>query len=691
MIKTLSKWLIFIISAMVVHGHGGATDWKWALYGAKATNFSNGLAIDYRRGYVNTSGELAIPGEFSFGSSDFSPTCAIVESDGKQALIDRSGNVLLEYGNYEFYKFDDLPNAYRVTDLSTGKKAYFNGTRFLTGFIYDYIFDFGGMIGMSGSGYDDCMNPYSEQIFNDSRAVSIKDYWVIIPKTGSEVRVFDNYGNPIHKDYSRSSEGIALYEDSITGKFGLKNQRGEIIVPAEYINYSKVWINDVVMLGDLMYYMVFDRFGKELTKVDMWSKNVSLSGDFYALYPTGGDASSWEYFDNNGRPLTQLNGKKWIYYGNNIYYYADTDEIYNAKTGKITANIHYPSISENMMRYYSEVDGNKQYHYMDLSSGKVIGPYEYGEPFREGLAVVRIKINGKDNIIDMKGKLYPLPANIEIKGNYFSEGVISAYDKDAGIYGFLYNPLGHDGYVYNQSGGNISDYAYERKHQEAVELCNNGNYAKAKDIFYFLAMVNPDNILAFDYYAYCLYKLGYLDEAETAIEVALTREPDHTYALDLQESIRAEKRAIAESQNYYEAPSAPSVWDAILGWANAISGVAGNILQMTGSAGSGYSSDYSGGYESAGSVGGGNYQAQYDNWARIAEKHYNSLTNLGYSSSGSGGRRGNSGQGASGGNYVRQKKALREAQREMRKIRQQARRAGVNIIESEYENASVSY
>jgi hypothetical protein len=43
------------------------------------------------------------------------------------------------------------------------------------------------------------------------------------------------------------------------------------------------------------------------------------------------------------------------------------------------------------------------------------------------------------------------------------------------------------------------------------------------------------------------------------------------------------------------------------------------------------------------------------------------------------------------GNYVMQKKALRDAQREMRNIRQKAARAGVHITQSKWETATVNY
>lgn len=88
----------------------------------------------------------------------------------------------------------------------------------------------------------------------------------------------------------------------------------------------------------------------------------------------------------------------------------------------------------------------------------------------------------------------------------------------------------------------------------------------------------------------------------------------------------------------------------------------------------------------------GNYQADYDKWAQRAEKHYNSITNLGYSvTKKNGDKQGGAGQGMSGGNYVAMKKSFREAQKQMRNIRNKAQNNGVYITQSKWETATISY
>lgn len=90
---------------------------------------------------------------------------------------------------------------------------------------------------------------------------------------------------------------------------------------------------------------------------------------------------------------------------------------------------------------------------------------------------------------------------------------------------------------------------------------------------------------------------------------------------------------------------------------------------------------------------GGSYATRYARWERLAESHYNSITNLGISVVTD-----DKASGTSGGsghvlpsNYTAMKKSLREAQNEMRKIRMEAQRAGINIPQSKWETATVAY
>ncbi|MDE7442480.1 MAG: hypothetical protein K2M69_09995 [Muribaculaceae bacterium] len=90
----------------------------------------------------------------------------------------------------------------------------------------------------------------------------------------------------------------------------------------------------------------------------------------------------------------------------------------------------------------------------------------------------------------------------------------------------------------------------------------------------------------------------------------------------------------------------------------------------------------------------GNYEMMYRKWEQRAESCYNSLTLLGSKVTyESGEKSGNAGgpKKVSGGNYQAMKKSYRDAQKEMRKIREKARKAGVIIQKSKWETNPVSY
>lgn len=132
---------------------------------------------------------------------------------------------------------------------------------------------------------------------------------------------------------------------------------------------------------------------------------------------------------------------------------------------------------------------------------------------------------------------------------------------------------------------------------------------------------------------------------------------------------------------------------AVLDAANVVLGAANEALGNTSAGGSYDSGSYDDGSSSSyTSSSSGNYQQEYDRWANVAERHFNSITNLGYSVTGRNGKKsGGSGKGASPSTYNQQKKLFREAQKQMRKIRNKAAKAGVTIVKSAWEDATISY
>ena len=85
-----------------------------------------------------------------------------------------------------------------------------------------------------------------------------------------------------------------------------------------------------------------------------------------------------------------------------------------------------------------------------------------------------------------------------------------------------------------------------------------------------------------------------------------------------------------------------------------------------------------------------NYESQYRRYERLAESHYNSLTTLGARYSNNGNISGTAGNRSNiGGNIVTLKMNLRDAQKNMRRIRMEAAQQGVTIPQSSWETATV--
>lgn len=85
------------------------------------------------------------------------------------------------------------------------------------------------------------------------------------------------------------------------------------------------------------------------------------------------------------------------------------------------------------------------------------------------------------------------------------------------------------------------------------------------------------------------------------------------------------------------------------------------------------------------------YEDTYRRYERLAESHYNSLTTLGYRSQDSNGISGGTGSMTNvGGSIVSMKMNLSNAQKEMRRVRQEAAQNGVIIQQSHWETATVT-
>lgn len=107
----------------------------------------------------------------------------------------------------------------------------------------------------------------------------------------------------------------------------------------------------------------------------------------------------------------------------------------------------------------------------------------------------------------------------------------------------------------------------------------------------------------------------------------------------------------------------------------------------------GYSENEIGNYDSNTSTTSFDYQSTYQRWEKQAEEIYKTLTIGGRQSSGDSGIKGTVGDDmfTTGGSYTSLKMDFNNAQKEMRRVRNEASAAGISITPSQWETATINY
>ena len=660
-------------------------------------------------GVINTAGEQIVP--FKYKSiSDFDKGMAIVETaEGKKGMINTLGNFLLapEYDNITRDEYE--PNLYIVEKY--GQKGVFYDSKMV----------------LPLDGYDEYNTRYFPNIKYGGHLV----YNVFTGKTYENVFILDHHlighgkyytfdGEYIEPEKAKtSSKGVTWFYDEVAKKYGLKNIRTKRMIcrPVYDQFHRDIWIYDRLIAQKNGKYCIIGANGKEIPfKTKYRVEPVQFEAGGYITVSTkdfdaDGFGSAMGLFDINGNCLiepeqeyvthTDKLGDEWFSYDGWTA---------NVKTkSKFKGVVSPDDISDGMLRLY-DMDKHKHY-YLNIATGRQVGGYyDDAEPFSEGLARVSNDYDEK-KFINKQGRVVLDLSEFRKVGYGFSEGVVAVKTSDyPRVTGYVYSPEGKYKYKYNQK--NASKAAINKWLKEGDDAYNKKQYGKAKD-FYYRAMVNdPRNTAAIMQYGYCVYQLGFLDESLEAYAMAVDIDPDNKMAKDnykiIQSAIARKKaeaeraRQQAQQQPEQQHKTSGNIWKALSNFANvfmqAYTGTTGFNQYNGDSYGSASASGSYGGYDSSSSASSsssadsGHYQSMYDRWARNAESNYNSLTLMGGKATAKdGSKHGSSGGFWGSSNYVQLKRGLREAQREMKKIRREASRAGVTIMESQWENASVSY
>lgn len=655
--------------------------YKWALYDVKGTGeFHDGLAEFYSNGlygFINSAGEVAIEAKFK-SVEDFEDGQAIVETESGMGIINRNGLFLLEPKYKRIKKAEEAPGLY-VIESTEGYKGIFFNNRLVIPPINSY-----GDFSTYYFPFINNINILNGKIYGGIR----KEGDIFISKTQTKNKMnrlyFDKNGNELNAtSYSKSSKGLVIFKGE-NDKYGFKNaDTGTIITAPQYSgSLFDIWIKDHII--------VFT--SKGLALINASGEIVIETGylqyeDDYILCVTYEPKMLYGLYSLTGEEIipTKYN---FLYKIVGDWYRCEIDDgqvAFNIKTKKKYPGKHF-TYSDGMIQVDQEDGG---YYYINAATGnRLADTYKYANDFSEGLAVVEKDGDGYKRIINKQGKtILRETEDFEIKGNIFSEGVIATrYKYD---YCYMYNPLGHGDYVYNQKGA--TDKTIDIWFKEGLEAMNKKRYSEAKEIFYRIIMNAPENGMAINNYGVCLDNMGYKEEALEAFTMAFDLNPNNTTAKN---NMELTKKELLQQQEQTEIETEESnsgtFWDALASFGNLLGQMAGNYAGQN--ADNSYSSGYSGHNNSSSSNNASSYQTQYSRWESIAERHYNSITNTGFRVRDKQGNRGGSAmQGTNSGNYVQMKKSFRDAQRQMRNIRNDAQRHGVTITQSKWETATITY
>lgn len=656
-----------------------AIDYKYALFGVDTyEEFHDGLA-KYRDtenklyGYIGTNGKPAIASQFIEADNFFNGQ-AIVKTPTGEGIINTQGQFLLQ-PNYSSIKAEkDIPGLY-IIERDGGKGVFYNN-RIIIGPCLNSIYtgDF----------------PFIE----GTNVLDGKDYGSIhksgsafhTPIWNTPVYYFDQEGYPIEKPKLISDKGLEIFRAD--KKYGIRNAYTKKIILQPIYSYceSEMWVDERVILGDGGNEYLIDGAGNIILKaLGMLSFEYTPIGKFISLIKIEGRDSYESLYSIDGKNLVPpTNGYikpldfGWFICSNKGI---TGNYMINAKTGR-KYDGKYFSYSDGMIRV---IDNNgKGCYYVNAETGdRLPKTYEYAYEFSEGLAVVMI--DGKKSVIDKQGnQIFTEQDNFKIEGDKFSEGVLGVRSDYNNCY--VYNPYqDQNKYTYRQDG--IKSKISDRYFYLGNEALKNKEYAKAKEYFYIIMMNDPQNSSAINNYGVCLNNLGYKEEALEAYQMATDIDPDNTIAKDNAKSLKEEIKV------YKRENRSNTFWNALESF--------GNLLGQMSNALSGGNSSYTpsnysfGGddlSEASGNQSASYYQTQYAKWESLAERHYNSITNLGIKVRDSkGNRSGSTLQSMGGGRYVQMKQQFREAQRQMRNTRLNAKNKGFTIPQSKWETATINY
>ena len=700
---------------------------QWALQGTVTNEpFHSGMAV-YKEningiilyGAINTSGEVVIKPQFNL-LGEFHNGMSIAKKDKLYGIISASGHWILS-PTYEYISYNEENGFYEVRDKDKNIGLFYNG-QFVIPIQYKSVSSYGWPF----CGYEDekgdhySLNILTGDLFEGYFSEIGNIHYI---KKNDKYLFFDNDTGERVDDiqFMKSSKGIEAFKDERTNCYGFRNSISNIIITSpHYHTTTPFWINDVMLVYDSLsaeipyHSVVIGADGKVILSennntfyevkgnyITGFMEDKKNSTYLYSLYTLQGKS----LISPQKAPIFIIKGTKdWFISSeasprifdavNGIYYSGDLRSS-KVNTDGILKIENRDSKNEDEKFYYIDINKRK----------KLPGQYRMASEFSEGIAYVEQgDYPHKKYLIDRSGKIIQkLDSKIAFNYKGFSEGVIGIEDRSSfsWVKGYVYNPLGHNGYIYQASSDmKVDDNLYNKWMEEGMNAYEKEHWGNAKDLFYRVMMYKPNHVEALTYYGGCLNNLGYYEEAIEAYDLALDINPNYPLAKEWKEKTQnniliKEEQEKRNAQFVAERKTEPAeqsnmFWNALNNFANMLEALDSSNSNVNSNNNANYSPSKP--LSKSSKIDSSLYQEIYQKWTKLAEDAYNSLTLLGYRIKESdGSHSGSTMQSMTTGTYMGMKKNLRNAQREMRNTRREAASNGIIIPQSKWETATVSY
>ena len=358
---------------------------------------TDGFSMLY--GYLDKDGNPVIEPQFLRADPFFECGAAIVTSiEGKAALIDRKGKFLVE-PRYDYFIYSeglfityDPENKVCVAFDETGKKLFETQS-----YISEYSEGLAPAPNGSPGGYLDKSGKYALTL----------DYNYLGPFVNGLAEVSSEYLGPLYlidrtgADMTdKVSSGLRMFKDSQSNKFGYKNSKGEIVIPAKF-NTALPFLNGYAIVGVAV--DTEEIFG-------IASGIIDTQGNFVLEPVYTGIRRMKNGLFSVGEELT---GQNFVPVEDILYYY-NKKAVFSPELKKLS-DWEYYSVEDSDGNYICVSDGSTVSFYdKEFNKANDMPVFKGHGYFKKDGNLLRGELNYSETVADLQGNIWagPCPTHL---------------------------------------------------------------------------------------------------------------------------------------------------------------------------------------------------------------------------------------------------------------------------------------